>query len=987
MQINSIEDLANSPANIPENIVRTWQERYPDGLLPFQKQALSDESFWDVSKNIIIQGPTSAGKTFVGEVLAAKTFATETDSPSPSNCVYLVPYKAIVPDKFNTFKANFQEYKVFCSSSDFQGDDSEIGKGNYDLAVMVYEKLLAMLAEPNSKVLSRCELIVVDELQMIDDKQRGGKLEFILSRLLWEANYGTRRIRIVGLGGVGSDLSVLVNWLCAVKIQSGIRPVPLREGVYNLGGLHKYRLIGTEPNQDEDPREELENLQISAERKNNLVSRLTHKHLEENHKVIVFRGSRHQTVMTAENIAKRRSPLAVSEDVENELVNLEETEGSDQFKKLFRKGVIYHHSGLTTEERSLIEAEFSKRDGCIKVVVATETLAAGVNLPADVVILADKDRPAGVHGHQPITVESYRNCIGRAGRYGLSEQGFSYLLAEDERELDTLWRIYVKGSPTKIDSGLMNSLPKNLSDPSFKVAPFILNQIDNSRQGASKEDLKQFFEYTLIYSGNRISHFHNVLESSLDKLERQKLVVQIGEKWEATSKGDVVARSTISIGAYDAVSQLLENMRLWNGKFYAGDILFAICDCPEINESPYLGLIEREKANTLFLKKLWRSDMLTENVGVFPGSRLDGVIKDTVSPSLSDATKMKRAITLGLWMTGVSPLSISRKIAEISKKLQIDNAPSLSIDAGHLRSVGDVMGWLIESAANLSNKDDTLRSYEKPLRQFAARIQYGLPDSIIPIAKLQVKGLSRKLLMKLFRDSAKIEDQTWDDYILETSLSSFPLSKKLLDALREAVIDRNSRASIEGSKLHKRVIRDWIKDEDVDATWEEQIIKLYDEEIIGVSFEKILAETLIKLGLDCNHISQNQNAEPDFILKIRGKSVYGECKVSTDGGKRKKGKTFSWSEAGQILRAYPLYGEAYNRIVVAYDGFDPTVNELCTPHKLILLPLDAFAEACLWTLEKGEKGKMALENFFLEGEGHFSRREISDILSQYMYSD
>jgi replicative superfamily II helicase len=258
----------------------------------------------------------------------------------------------------------------------------------------------------------------------------------------------------------------------------------------------------------------------------------------------------------------------------------------------------------------------------------------------------------------------------------------------------------------------------------------------------------------LIYSTseNRLSRFDAVLSNSLKQLDKQKLIERRGDNWVSLAKGEAVARSAISILAYDTIAQLFENMKSWDGNFYAGDVLFAICGCPEIAESNYMGLSDKEKTSTLFIKQLWRSDVLTRDVQVHVGSNLDRVIKDTVSPSEMDSIRMKRIIALGQWMTGISPLGISKKINNIGKTLRTDSVSSLSIDAGHLRSMGDVMGWLIESAANLSRIDETLRSYEKPLRQLAARIQYGLPDEIIPLAKLQVKGLNRMQLMNLVRD-------------------------------------------------------------------------------------------------------------------------------------------------------------------------------------------------------------------------------------------
>src|SRR5206468_1660521 len=107
---------------------------------------------------------------------------------------------------------------------------------------------------------------------------------------------------------------------------------------------------------------------------------------------------------------------------------LDETEVRVYLEDGLARGVAYHNADLSAEERVLVEREFRERR--ISVLVSTTTLAAGVNLPADVVILPDVTRWNPATGaYEPISVSEYKNMAGRAGRLGLKTEGRSVLLA------------------------------------------------------------------------------------------------------------------------------------------------------------------------------------------------------------------------------------------------------------------------------------------------------------------------------------------------------------------------------------------------------------------------------------------------------------------------------------------------------------------------------------------------------------------------------
>ncbi|MCA9913127.1 MAG: hypothetical protein KC496_07250, partial [Anaerolineae bacterium] len=111
-------------------------------------------------------------------------------------------------------------------------------------------------------------------------------------------------------------------------------------------------------------------------------------------------------------------------------------------------GVAFHNSNLKRDEKSVIEKAFRTTDE-IRVLVATSTLAAGINTPASVVIIAETEF---VGQPRPYTVAEYKNMAGRAGRLGYESEGFSILLSDHATQRDQIFKKYVLGQLEAIQS-------------------------------------------------------------------------------------------------------------------------------------------------------------------------------------------------------------------------------------------------------------------------------------------------------------------------------------------------------------------------------------------------------------------------------------------------------------------------------------------------------------------------------------------------------
>jgi replicative superfamily II helicase len=130
------------------------------------------------------------------------------------------------------------------------------------------------------------------------------------------------------------------------------------------------------------------------------------------------------------------------------------TGASQDLRESLAGGTAFHNTNLLRAEREAIEKGFRNRDGGIDVLVATTTLAAGINTPASTVILAENEF-VGEDG-RPFTVAEYKNMAGRAGRLGFNEIGKAIILAETPFERAQLFQKYVLGTPEEVKSSFQN---------------------------------------------------------------------------------------------------------------------------------------------------------------------------------------------------------------------------------------------------------------------------------------------------------------------------------------------------------------------------------------------------------------------------------------------------------------------------------------------------------------------------------------------------
>ncbi|MCC6030714.1 MAG: DEAD/DEAH box helicase [Desulfurococcales archaeon] len=406
---------------MPQKIKDLLRERYKY-LTPPQAEAVSRGLF--KNRNIIVSTPTASGKSLIAYMALMNVFLNGFKG------IYTTPLKALATEKYEDLIDHFRGLgaKIGISTGDYDSPSEDLKR--YDVLVTTYERLDAIMRQRPSW-LRDVGAIVVDEIHVLGDDERGPVIEMILSRALrnsWQ---------IIGLSATIGNPEDIGGWLNAETIECDWRPVPLIQGYYDK----KKSKIFFENGSQED---------VAGD----LISHSVSKAVRDDYQILIFKQSRRDVENTASKIASEMSLLLSRYSGKTkELIDLLNENVSSRIErellsKLFLRGVSFHHAGLSPEARKIIEKGF--REKILRIVVATPTLAAGVNLPARRVIIYTHRYEKGYY--EPISILEYKQMAGRAGRPQYDPYG-EVVIADMDPE--TAVR-YISSRPEDIYSALNN---------------------------------------------------------------------------------------------------------------------------------------------------------------------------------------------------------------------------------------------------------------------------------------------------------------------------------------------------------------------------------------------------------------------------------------------------------------------------------------------------------------------------------------------------
>jgi helicase len=405
-------------------------------LYPPQEEAVKAGALQN--RNLVLASPTASGKTLVAELSALKHILEKN-----GKVLYLTPLRALASEKYEDFKKystikkpNGRHISVGISTGDY--DSSAPWLERHDVIITTNEKADSLLRH-RAKWMDEISLVIADEVHLLNDSERGPTLEVVLARLM-QINPDAQ---LLALSATVKNADEAAEWLKAESVTTEWRPVTLKEGVLS---------------QDEIQFKDGSAIKIEKHTANPAINLAIHT-IKTGGQALIFAATRKSSVAIARRASTDVDPL-ISKPLKRALHSLSEeiitvgerTRVSDVLAELVSKGTAFHHAGLGGSHRRLIENAF--REGRIKVLTATPTLAFGVNLPARMVIIHDYRRYEPGYGFYPITVLEYKQMAGRAGRPKYDKTGEAILIAKTEDERDYLMESYVLAQPERIWSKL-----------------------------------------------------------------------------------------------------------------------------------------------------------------------------------------------------------------------------------------------------------------------------------------------------------------------------------------------------------------------------------------------------------------------------------------------------------------------------------------------------------------------------------------------------
>ena len=428
-----------SAFGFPDDVTGAWSKRF-ETLNGLQLQAVNDYGVLG-GKSLLVAAPTSSGKTFLGEMAAAKAML------EGEKVAYLAPYRAIVTEKSDEFEALYQRglgFRICRASGEWRDHSWNIRRGRFDMAVFTYETFLSLiLAEP--ALLDRLGLIIIDEAHFIADPSRGIVVELILTAIKRARSRGVDP-QVLCLSAVVGDTNGFEDWFEASLLRTDERPVPLTEGVLSSTGAYRYRTASGE----EGTTQLVSRVDGDGTRAKDFIVPIARElGGQQGEKILIFRNQRGSAAGCARYVAEGAG-LRSDPQYASSLPTLGGSTRTEQLRGALSAGAAFHTSDLSREEKAVVEAAFKKMESGVQVVGATTTIAAGVNLPANTVVIAETEFLGQTK--RDFTVAEYKNMAGRAGRLGQTTEGRSVLLAFSRSDSERLYRRYVCGSPEPITS-------------------------------------------------------------------------------------------------------------------------------------------------------------------------------------------------------------------------------------------------------------------------------------------------------------------------------------------------------------------------------------------------------------------------------------------------------------------------------------------------------------------------------------------------------
>nr|XP_028578883.1 activating signal cointegrator 1 complex subunit 3 isoform X1 [Podarcis muralis] len=477
---------------------------------PIQTQIF--HTLYHTDCNVLLGAPTGSGKTVAAELAIFRIF----NNYPTSKAVYIAPLKALVRERIEDWKIRIEEKlgkKVVELTGDVTPDMRSIAQA--DLIVTTPEKWDGVSRSwQNRSYVQKVSILIIDEIHLLGD-ERGPVLEVIVSRTNFISSHTEKPVRVVGLSTALANARDLADWLNINQMglfnfRPSVRPVPLEVHIQGFPGQHYC------------PR-------MASMNKPAFQAIRSHSPAKP---VLIFVSSRRQTRLTALELIA----FLATEDDPKQWLNMDEREMSviigtireSNLKLTLAFGIGIHHAGLHERDRKTVEELFVNCK--IQVLIATSTLAWGVNFPAHLVIVKGTEFYDGkTRRYVDYPITDVLQMMGRAGRPQFDDQGKAVILVHDIKKDFYKKFLY---EPFPVESSLLEVLSDHLN------AEIAAGTITSKQDAMDYITWTYFFRRLIMnpsyYNLDAVSHdnmnkfLSNLVEKSLVDLE-YSYCIKLGE--------------------------------------------------------------------------------------------------------------------------------------------------------------------------------------------------------------------------------------------------------------------------------------------------------------------------------------------------------------------------------------------------------------------------------------------------------------------------
>ena len=629
--------------------------------------------------NLVLAVPTASGKSLVAYLALLSKALKKTHG------LYLVPLRALASEKYEDLKALCQPLglRVGIATGDLDAEDPHLAR--FDIIVATSEKADALMRH-KAKWLTDMGCIVSDEVHLMGDASRGPTLEVLLARFR-QLNPAAQ---VVALSATIQNSKKIAEWLGAAHVKTEWRPVQLREGIFYGAGI---QFLDNEKVRVES---DLEDPSLA----------LAEDAVKGGGSTIVFVSTRKSTEALAEKLAgaiKRHLPeesKAVLKEAAESLKGPEGTTVENRLAKCLLGGAAFHHAGLRSSERALVERLF--KQGHLRALSATPTLAAGVNLPARRVVVRDLFRYDVNEGNMPIPVLEYKQMAGRAGRPRFDKVGEAITIAKTQEQKSEILLNFLLAETERVESKLGTETALRTHILSSIASEFVTNE----------RELDAFMKGTFYAHNSDTWVLKERITRVIDFLLENDLVKAEGDEFRATRFGKRVSELYIdpmsAVKIREALTRVDSVKRLSEMSF-----LHTVCATPDMIP--------------IYMRKgdEWIIGVADE--------REDEILLQHSSGADYEfyLAELKTASLLLDWINESTDEEVLKKYGAYP---------------GDVNNKVDTARWLmyaVEEIARIFQKKAT-----KPAAELQARLQFGAKQELLPL--LELKGVGRYRARQLF---------------------------------------------------------------------------------------------------------------------------------------------------------------------------------------------------------------------------------------------